>query len=106
LVLKGRRLRGAYTTAAVGALMNDRIHQALDGELDIDDLTPVEREQLATLRAAVEELAHGLLSIPAPDLSARIIAALPTGTRNTPESTPVPPRGSRGVVDWLWRPRE
>lgn len=84
--------------------MNDRIHRAYDGELELADLTPEEREQLALLTATVEDLAQALQEAPAPDLSTRVMAALPAGS--TPETAPVPASPFRWAADWLWRPRE
>ena len=55
--------------------MNDRIHQHLDGEPA--DLNPEERAQAVSLARTLDAAAAHLRAVPAPDLSARVMAALP-----------------------------
>lgn len=80
----------------------DRVHQALDGDVDRASLTDVERAQLYALEATMADVSRRLRSVDAPDLTARVMSAipapLPTGSRV--EASP-----PSGVWGWLWRPR-
>lgn len=77
--------------------MTDRIHAFLDGELPLEALSPDERARAARLRDVTEHVARRLTAAPAPDLSARVMAALPKPS----------PRAAawRRVAAWLWTPR-
>ena len=80
-------------------MSNERIHAWLDGDLALDALTADERAAAGELGAAVEAAAAHLRATSAPDLSARVMAALPRAT----------PRGVPGrlaeALGWLWQPR-
>lgn len=77
--------------------MTDRIHAYLDGELPLGALSPDERARAARLRDVAEHVARRLAVAPAPDLSARVMAALPK---------PAPRVAAwRRVAAWLWTPR-
>jgi len=80
-------------------MSNDRIHAWLDGDLPLDALTADERAAAGGLAASVEAAAARLRAMPAPDLSARVMAALP---RSAPRSA-----GDRlaAALGWLWSPR-
>ena len=80
-------------------MSNDRIHAWLDGDLPLDALTADERSAAGALGAAVEAAAAQLRAAPAPDLSARVMAALP---RSAPRS--VSDRLA-AALGWLWQPR-
>lgn len=77
-------------------MTNDRIHAWLDGDLPGEALTPDEHARAAHLRAAAEAVSAHLRAAPAPDLSARVMAALP------PVRTPNP---LLAWLAWLWSPR-
>ena len=82
--------------------MDDRVHRACDGELHPDDLTPDERDELASIAEVIEDLAHAVRSVPAPDLTARVMAELPfRSMADTPGAT----SRLRSGLTWLWRPR-
>ncbi len=83
--------------------MDDRVHRAYDGELDPDDLTPDERLELASMSELLSDVAHALRSVPAPDLTARVMAALPV--RSMADSPGVTSR-LHSALTWLWRPRQ
>ena len=79
-------------------MSNERIHAWLDGDLPFDALSADERAAAARLGAAVEAAAAQLRAAPAPDLSARVMAALP---RTAPRS--VSDRLG-AALGWLWSP--
>ncbi|HEX2081329.1 MAG TPA: glycogen-binding domain-containing protein [Longimicrobium sp.] len=76
--------------------MHDRIHQHLDG--DPAALSTDERARAEALRRVLDAAAGHLRAVPAPDLSARVMAALPP---RTPARVPA----WRAALDWLWSPR-
>lgn len=88
--------------------MSDNIDRYLDGELPLEALSPEERAEAARLEEAVEALAFTLRDAPAPDLTARVMAALP---ESAPLRAPIsnPEREKRGVfgraLGWMWAPR-
>jgi AMP-activated protein kinase-like protein len=77
--------------------MSERIHAWLDGDLPLEALTPDERARAADLSAALDAAAAHLRAAPAPDLTARVMAALPAGA---PRRAPW-----RAALAWLWAPR-
>ena len=79
-------------------MSNDRIHAWLDGDLPLDALSADERAAAGELGAVLEAAAAQLRATPAPDLSARVMAALP---RTAPRS--VSDRLG-AALGWLWSP--
>jgi hypothetical protein len=80
----------------MGLSMNERIHQHLDGGPG-PALSPEERARADALRRTLDAAAAHLRAAPAPDLAARVMAALP---ERRPAVSPW-----RAAVDWLWNPR-
>jgi hypothetical protein len=80
-------------------MSNDRIHAWLDGDLPLDALTADERAAAGELGAAVEAAAAHLRATSAPDLSARVMAALPRSTPRTVSGR------LAEALGWLWQPR-
>jgi hypothetical protein len=78
-------------------MTNDRIRACLDGELPPDALTPAERERVERLRTTASTAAAALRAVPAPELEARVMAALPAGG---PRRSPM-----AAALGWLWNPR-
>ena len=78
--------------------MTDRIHQHLDGDAAEDALSADERARARQLRHTLDAAAAHLRAAPAPDLSARVMAALP---RQAPARVPA----WRAALQWLWNPR-
>jgi hypothetical protein len=78
--------------------MVDRIHQALDGELPIDGLTPAEREELHWRRAMVGIALEPIRRLPAIDVSAVVM------DRVAPRRTSVH-RAMAAAARWVWSPR-
>jgi hypothetical protein len=80
-------------------MSNDRIHAWLDGDLPFDALSADERAAGRAMGDAMEAAAAHLRALPAPDLSARVMASLPQAA----------PRGLSGrlaaAFGWLWSPR-
>src|SRR3954451_21552068 len=79
-------------------MSNDRIHAWLDGDLPLEALSAEERAAAGELGTALEAAAAQLRAAPAPDLSARVMAALP---RTAPRS--VSDRLG-AALGWLWSP--
>jgi hypothetical protein len=83
---------------------HDRIHAALDGEIPRASLTEDERSELYRLEAAVHEAADALAAATAPDLTGRVMAALPAGAP-APRLAGRVLGGARLAAAALWRPR-
>jgi hypothetical protein len=79
--------------------MTDRIHAVLDGELTREALQPHELARLVAMEAALAEVADSLRVAPVPELTERVMRALP------PHPAPRPSAWER-VRRWLWAPRE
>jgi hypothetical protein len=81
-------------------MSNDRLHDYLDGEVPRDALRGEERRRAEALDAAIRDVAGALRSTPVPDLTARVMAALPE------VEAPAPVRASllTRLGAWLWRP--
>jgi hypothetical protein len=80
-------------------MSNERIHAYLDGELPLEALAAPERTEARALDAAIHAAAAHLRGADVPDLSARVMAALPSAAPRKARS-PV-----AGVLAWLWSPR-
>jgi hypothetical protein len=79
--------------------MTDRIHAVLDGELAREALQPDELARLVAMEAALGEIAGPLRGAPVPELTERVMRALP------PRPAPRPSAWER-VQRWMWAPRE
>lgn len=77
--------------------MIDPIHRHLDGD-EGAPLSPDERARAEALARTLDAAAARLRAVPAPDLSARVMAALP---RHAPARRPA----WRAALAWLWNPR-
>ncbi|HEV7588274.1 MAG TPA: hypothetical protein VGO40_09165, partial [Longimicrobium sp.] len=80
-------------------MSNDRIHAWLDGDLSLDALTAEERAAAGRLGAAIEGAAARLRAVPAPDLSARVMATLPRSAARSATDR------LAAALGWLWSPR-
>jgi hypothetical protein len=80
--------------------MNDRIHRALDGEIDPETLQPEERTEYAALAGAVRDAIRPLHRAPAPDLTASVMSAI-----SREGSTRGKGAYAARVLEWLFRPR-
>jgi hypothetical protein len=80
-------------------MSNDRIHAWIDGALPLSALTAEERVAAGELRATLEAAAGELRATAAPDLSARVMAAIPRSAPRRAEG------GIAAVLAWLWSPR-
>ncbi len=84
-------------------MSNDRIHAYLDGELPLEALPEHERAEALALSSMLDDASAQLRFARAPDLAARVMAALPQS-----EPAPVPAKARSplaGVLGWLWNPR-
>lgn len=79
--------------------MMDRVHAVLDGELPREVLSQEELARLIALESAVEEAARVLRAAPVPELSGRVMQALPPRPA-------VRQSAWERVRRWLWSPRE
>jgi hypothetical protein len=81
--------------------MNDRLHSALDGDLDREDLTPAESAELDESTALFAGVLRSIPCDPLPDMGqavARKIDAMNQSARPSP-------RRNSGVASWLWSSR-
>jgi hypothetical protein len=76
-------------------MMNDHIHQHLDG--DRAALSPDQRAAADAFARTLDAAAAHLRAVPAPDLAARVMAALPAQAPAVP--------AWRKAAEWLWNPR-
>jgi len=84
--------------------MTDRIHQALDGDLPISELSPEELRELESLSAATETAAHRLGELQSPDLTDSVMRAIrthPSNQGSTLDGTSTWPSWTRSI----WEPR-
>ena len=77
--------------------MIDRVHQHLDGEAADSALSVDERARADALRRTLDVAVAHLRAAPAPDLAARVMAALPAQRPRVP--------AWRAAWGWLWQPR-
>lgn len=75
--------------------MNEHIHQHLDGGRAA--LSPDERAAADAFARTLDAAAAHLRAVPAPDLAARVMAALPAQAPAVP--------AWRKAAEWLWNPR-
>jgi len=80
-------------------MSNERIHAYLDGDLPLEALAGPERAEAQALEAVFHAASAQLRAAPAPDLSARVMAALPAPEGRKARSP------LAGVLAWLWNPR-
>lgn len=83
--------------------LDDRLHDALDGDLPPEALTIEEREQLQQLSARFNEITSAVRSVPVPDLTERVMAALPD-VEGAAAPEPARPGLLARLVRWLWAP--
>jgi hypothetical protein len=81
--------------------MDTRIHSYLDGELPLEGLPPAEREQARALEALIADASAQLRRAPVPELTERVMGALPAEPPAAPERAPWLARVGR----WMWHPR-
>jgi len=88
--------------------MNDRVHEALDGNLERRDLTLAEGAEVERLQSASDAVADHLAREDVPDLTASVMREL---DRRSPSAASAgsadaaSPRGG-GWIQALWQPRE
>lgn len=88
-------------------MINYRVHAALDGELPREELTPKERRQLASLETALERATAPVRDSHVPDLTSRVMAALPEAAPDPVRAPVAVPAASiwQRFGEWLWSPR-
>jgi Glycogen recognition site of AMP-activated protein kinase len=89
--------------------MNERMHRYLEGELQREELTPEELEEVAQCEHFIRNTRQVHMSMSAPDLTERIMAELPAGP---PVKNPVPSHARKVLsqfiqdsLGWFWTPR-
>jgi hypothetical protein len=89
--------------------MDSRPHAYLDGELPLDALSPAERDRAAALQGLIDTAAVHLRQCAVPDLTSRVMAALPTPAVPVPavvaEQPSAPIAAVRRLAAWLWNPQ-
>jgi len=80
-------------------MSNERIHAYLDGDLPLEALTGPERAEARALETVFHAASAHLRATPTPDLSARVMAALPAPEQRRARSP------LAGALAWLWNPR-
>lgn len=83
-------------------MSNDRLHDYLDGEAPRDALGAEEQRRADALDAAIRDAAGALRSAPVPDLTARVMAALPEV--EAPAAAPARASLLTRLGAWLWAP--
>jgi hypothetical protein len=79
--------------------MTNRIHEYLDGDLPLEALSAPEQSRAAELRRSLDAASAKLRDARPPDLTARVMAALPAeGPRR--RASPL-----AAALGWLWSPR-
>jgi hypothetical protein len=81
-----------------GTEIADPVHEALDGSFEAAGLGAEEAARYRRLAAMLEEAVPPLRSVRAPDLTARVMAAIPS-------ESPVAPEPPTSLFHWLWTPR-
>jgi hypothetical protein len=86
--------------------MYERVHQCLDGELPRSALSPAEEAELAALNDAVQAARAHVAAPRFPDLTARVMQALPAAPVAAP-AVHAPSLGERlrAALAWTWTPR-
>ena len=84
---------------------NDRVHSCMDGGAPRYALTPAEEAELAELEEAADVVSDWVRAAPVPDLSARVMLALP---EESPAPSPSPAAAVaaavRRALRWVWAP--
>src|SRR5688572_28547907 len=81
--------------------MNDRLHRALDGELDREDLTPAESAELDESTALFAGVLRSIPCDPLPDMGQAVVRKIEAMNQSARPS----PRRNSGVAGWLWSSR-
>lgn len=86
-------------------VMNEKIHQCLDGAPSRGSLTPGERGELDTYRDVLRETLAGLPSESAPDMTAEVMRRVAELPARAPAGSYRRQGGRVGFLLNLWRPR-
>jgi hypothetical protein len=87
-------------------MIDPRIHEYLDGDRPFEELSAEERERASEIEAGLADVSGALRSIPAPDLTSRIMAALPPVLQaESPERVTSSVGAARRLLSWVWTPR-
>jgi hypothetical protein len=82
--------------------MSDPINAWLDGELPLEELSAREQAEALALKSAIRSASARLTREPAPDLTARVMAALPPAREPAPRPAVAPGYGVlAGLRTWL-----
>lgn len=85
--------------------MKDDLHSCLDGESPRYVLSPAAQAELAETEAAVDAVAASVRDVPVPDLTARVMAALPEPERSRSSAAGRLTAAAGAALGWLWSPR-
>lgn len=78
--------------------MNDRLHRALDGELDREDLTPAESAELDESTALLAGVLRSIPCDPLPGMGQEVVRKIGAMERSARP-------GKTGMASWLWSSR-
>lgn len=84
---------------------NDRVHSCMDGGAPRYTLTPAEEAELAELEEVADVVSDWVRTAPVPDLSARVMLALPE-VHSAPAPSPAArvAAATRRALQWVWAP--
>ena len=88
--------------------MNERIQQALDGDLDPIRLSTVERDEFRQAESDIDAVVSAIPVSPLPDLAPAVLARIRSEATQKRRVLVVPTDGARtsSVMRWLWKPRQ
>lgn len=87
--------------------MNERIQQALDGDIDPIRLSTAERDELRQAESDIDAVVRAIPVSPLPDLAPAVLARIRSEALHQKRVVVVPSDGARttSVLKWLWKPR-
>ena len=87
--------------------MNERIQQALDGDLDPIRLSTSEREELRQAESDFDAVVRAIPASPIPDLAPSVLARIRREAQEQKRVVVVANDDSRSpsILQWLWKPR-
>jgi hypothetical protein len=85
--------------------MNENTHRYLDGEIPREELTPDEITEVAPVETIVSEMRQVHRAIEVPDLTARVMAQIPSSSTASALEQPKRRDPVQRAARWIWAPR-
>ncbi len=85
--------------------MKARLHKALDGDLDRDDLSPDELTELRETESVIGDVLRAIPVSPFPDLAPAVLQRIQEREASRVVGLRQNPGEPRSLTEWLWRPR-